>query len=97
MGEFYALAYTNTAEEPLVAKWARVQDVIAEEPSILGIGDVALKDKERVHRNTGRRRTPMRPWKYDWSYSYLKPNKQVKRDVLGEFLRPYTHAKARDI
>ena len=65
MGEFYALAYTNTAEEPLVAKWARVQVVIAEEPSILGIGDVTLKDKERVHRNTGRRRTPMRPLKYD--------------------------------
>ena len=31
-----------------------VQDVIAEDPSILGIGDVVLKDKERVHRNAGR-------------------------------------------
>jgi hypothetical protein len=32
-------------------RWA--QDVIAEDPSILGIGDVVLKDKERVHRNAG--------------------------------------------
>ena len=31
-----------------------VQDVIAEDPSILGIGDVVLKDKERVHPNAGR-------------------------------------------
>ena len=31
-----------------------VQDVIADDPSILGIGDVVLKDKERVHRNAGR-------------------------------------------
>ena len=31
-----------------------VQDVIAEDPSILGVGDVVLKDKERVHRNAGR-------------------------------------------
>ena len=31
-----------------------VQDVIAEDPSILGIGDVVLKVKERVHRNAGR-------------------------------------------
>lgn len=31
-----------------------VQDVIAEDPSILGIGDVVLKDKERVHRGAGR-------------------------------------------
>ena len=31
-----------------------VQDVIADDPSILGIGDVVLKDKERIHRNAGR-------------------------------------------
>ncbi|MBM5785097.1 MAG: hypothetical protein FJ076_09765 [Cyanobacteria bacterium K_DeepCast_35m_m1_288] len=31
-----------------------VQDVIAEDPSILGIGDVVLKDKERIHRGAGR-------------------------------------------
>lgn len=31
-----------------------VQEVIADDPSILGIGDVVLKDKERVHRGAGR-------------------------------------------
>ena len=31
-----------------------VQDVIADDPSILGIGDVVLKDRERSHRNAGR-------------------------------------------
>ncbi len=33
-------------------KW--LQDVIAEDPSILGIGDVVLKDKERIHSRAGR-------------------------------------------
>ncbi len=31
-----------------------LQDVIAQDPSILQIGDLILKDKERVHRGTGR-------------------------------------------
>jgi len=31
-----------------------LQDVIAEDPSILGIGDVFLKDKERIHAGAGR-------------------------------------------
>ena len=31
-----------------------VQDVIADDPAILGIGDVILKDKERIHRGAGR-------------------------------------------
>lgn len=33
-------------------KW--VQDRIAEDPSILGLGDLVLKDKERIHPNAGR-------------------------------------------
>lgn len=31
-----------------------VQDRIAEDPSILGLGDLILKDKERIHRRAGR-------------------------------------------
>ena len=31
-----------------------LQDVIADDPSILGIGDVVLKDKERIHGGAGR-------------------------------------------
>jgi len=31
-----------------------LQDVIAEDPSILGIGDVILKDRERIHPRAGR-------------------------------------------
>jgi hypothetical protein len=33
-------------------KW--VQDLIADDPSILGLGDLILKDKERMQRNAGR-------------------------------------------
>ena len=33
-------------------KW--VQDRIAEDPSLLGLGDLILKDKERIHANAGR-------------------------------------------
>ena len=33
-------------------KW--LQDIIAEDPSIIGIGDVILKDKERIHQGAGR-------------------------------------------
>ncbi len=33
-------------------KW--VQDIIAENPSILGLGDLILKDKERIHPKAGR-------------------------------------------
>ena len=31
-----------------------LQDIIAEDPSIIGIGDVILKDKERIHHGAGR-------------------------------------------
>ena len=31
-----------------------LQDIIAEDPSIIGIGDVILKDKERMHHGAGR-------------------------------------------
>lgn len=31
-----------------------VQEQIAEDPTILGIGDVVVKDKERIHPNAGR-------------------------------------------
>lgn len=31
-----------------------VQDRIAEDPSILGLGDLILKDKERIYRRAGR-------------------------------------------
>ncbi len=33
-------------------KW--VQDRIAEDPSVLGLGDLVLKDKERIHPKAGR-------------------------------------------
>jgi hypothetical protein len=36
----------------LTEKW--VQDQIAEDPSILGLGDLILKDKERIQQNAGR-------------------------------------------
>lgn len=38
--------------EKLTEKW--VQDQIANDPSILGLGDLLLKDKERLQRNAGR-------------------------------------------
>ena len=31
-----------------------LQDIIAEDPSIIGLGDVILKDKERIHHGAGR-------------------------------------------
>jgi hypothetical protein len=31
-----------------------VQDLIANDPSILGLGDLVLRDRERVHRRAGR-------------------------------------------
>ena len=31
-----------------------LQDIIADDPSIIGIGDVILKDKERIHHHAGR-------------------------------------------
>jgi len=31
-----------------------LQDIIADDPSILGVGDVILKDKERIHAGAGR-------------------------------------------
>ncbi len=31
-----------------------VQDRIAETPALLGLGDLILKDKERIHPNAGR-------------------------------------------
>ena len=30
-----------------------LQDIIAEDPSIIGVGDVILKDKERIHVGVG--------------------------------------------
>lgn len=42
------LQTTKTIDE----KW--IQDRIAEDPSILGLGDLVLKDKERIHRSAGR-------------------------------------------
>ena len=33
-------------------KW--LQDIIADDPEIIGIGDVILKDKERIHPRAGR-------------------------------------------
>ena len=36
----------------LTERW--LQDIIADNPSILGIGDVILKDKERIHQSAGR-------------------------------------------
>lgn len=38
--------------ENLTEKW--VQDQIADDPSLLGLGDLALKDKERIQPNAGR-------------------------------------------
>lgn len=40
------------AHPSLGEKW--VQDRIAEDPSILGLGDLVLKDKERIHPKAGR-------------------------------------------
>ena len=40
------------AHPVLGEKW--VQDRIAEDPSILGLGDLVLKDKERIHPKAGR-------------------------------------------
>lgn len=36
----------------LTEKW--VQEIIANDPSILGLGDLILKDKERIHPKAGR-------------------------------------------
>ncbi len=38
--------------DKLTEKW--VQDQIADDPSILGLGDLVLKDKERIQPNAGR-------------------------------------------
>ena len=38
--------------QQLNEKW--LQEIIAEDPSILRIGDVVLKDKERIHHGAGR-------------------------------------------
>jgi hypothetical protein len=38
--------------EQLTEKW--VQDQIADDPSLLGLGDLELKDKERIQSNAGR-------------------------------------------
>jgi len=43
----------NLANNPvLTEKW--VQEIIANDPSILGLGDLILKDKERIHPKAGR-------------------------------------------
>ena len=36
----------------LTERW--LQDIIADNPWILGMGDVILKDKERIHQGAGR-------------------------------------------
>jgi len=52
------MIYTKPQRLPLrvhpefTEKW--VQDRIADDPSILGLGDLVLKDKERVHPQAGR-------------------------------------------
>lgn len=47
------LKTVNMKNHPtLTERW--LQDVIAQDPSILGIGDVVLKDKERMHPGAGR-------------------------------------------
>ncbi len=33
-------------------KW--LQQIIADDPSIIGLGEVIVKDKERIHRGLGR-------------------------------------------
>src|SRR6266516_2240043 len=38
--------------EQLTEKW--VQDQIADDPSLLGLGDLVLKDRERIQANAGR-------------------------------------------
>ena len=38
--------------QELNERW--LQDIIADDPSIIGIGDVILKDKERIHHGAGR-------------------------------------------
>lgn len=43
----------NLKKHPtLDERW--LQNVIADDPSILGLGDVVVKDKERIHRGLGR-------------------------------------------
>ena len=47
------LKTVNLKNHPtLNERW--LQDVIADDPSILGVGDVVLKDKERIHIGAGR-------------------------------------------
>ncbi|WP_353239559.1 hypothetical protein [Limnohabitans sp.] len=48
MNEYATFEKINLVKEAnLNEKW--VQDRIAENPSILGLGDLILKDKERIH------------------------------------------------
>jgi len=47
------LKTVNLKSHPqLNEKW--LQDIIADDPSIIGVGDVILKDKERIHIGAGR-------------------------------------------
>ncbi|SMM97842.1 hypothetical protein SPONN_1808 [uncultured Candidatus Thioglobus sp.] len=47
------LKTVNLKSHPtLNERW--LQDIIADEPSIIGVGDVVLKDKERIHIGAGR-------------------------------------------
>ena len=48
--KFETISIRNHPE--LSEKW--VQDRIAEDPSILGLGDVVLKDRERIQPRAGR-------------------------------------------
>ena len=51
--EYVKLKTVSLKNHPgLNERW--LQDVIIEDPSVLGLGDVLVKDKERIHRGTGR-------------------------------------------
>ena len=51
--EYVKLKTISLKSNPkLTERW--LQDVIVEDPSVLGIGDVLVKDKERIHPRAGR-------------------------------------------
>ena len=51
--EFTKIEYVSLKNHPeLNEKW--VQDRIAEDPSIVGLGDVILRDRERIQPRAGR-------------------------------------------
>jgi hypothetical protein len=52
MGTLKLEAVSLKNSDNLTEKW--VQDQIAEDPAILGLGDLVLKDKERIQPRAGR-------------------------------------------